>query len=56
MEKLVRFYNQNKKAIFKYLGIIIVGYSLLQIMNLYYKNKGDESIIILKILLYQKKV
>lgn len=42
MEKLVRFYNQNKKAIFKYLGIIIVGYSLLQIMNLYYKNKGDE--------------
>ena len=42
MEKLVRFYNQNKKAIFKYLGIIIVGYGLLQIINLYYKNKGIE--------------
>ena len=42
MEKLMRFYNQNKKAIFKYLGIIIVGYGLLQIINLYYKNKGIE--------------
>ena len=42
MEKIIRFYNQNKKTIFKYLGIIIVGYALLQIINLYYKNKGNE--------------
>jgi len=42
MEKIIRFYNQNKKTIFKYLGIIIVGYALLQIINLYYKNKGYE--------------
>lgn len=42
MEKLIRFYNQNKKAIFRYLGIIIVGYALLQVINLYYKNKGND--------------
>lgn len=39
MEKLIRFYNQNKKAIFKYIGIILVSYMILKIINTYYENR-----------------
>lgn len=39
MEKLIRFYNQNKKTIFKYIGIILVSYMILKIINTYYENR-----------------
>lgn len=42
MNKFIRFYNQNKKTIFKYIGIVLVAYAVLQIINLYYKNTISE--------------
>ena len=39
MEKLIRFYNQNKKTIFKYIGIILASYMILKIINTYYENR-----------------
>lgn len=42
MEKLIRFYNQNKKTIFKYIGIILISYMILKIINTYYENRTFE--------------
>lgn len=44
MYKLIRFYNQNRKTIFKIILIIVFAFGILQLMNYFTKMKNKEEI------------
>ena len=48
MIKLIRYYNQNRKKIWKIILIIFSAFLLLQIVNYFYKIKDEEQKLIPK--------
>ena len=44
MNRLVRWYNQNRKAIWKTIAIVVIIIGVIQLINYYYKVRNEEQL------------